>query len=173
VAALIGSRSKRRKRQPAPTSARRSLSTVSTSPPAADQITRPAVLTPTRHSLTGRMSRREPRLAHHPRQHFNLRRLSGDALSDQRRVIAAAVPSRWLAMGLRTAADAAGQLIFLPLLEMFAQRYGWWGVCVAVTQAVFTCCRSWRFCCRNGRRKSKASPPTVLRRRAAKRLRAR
>jgi len=30
-------------------------------------------------------------------------------------------------MGLRTAADAAGQLIFLPLLEMFAQRYGWWG----------------------------------------------
>jgi hypothetical protein len=29
-------------------------------------------------------------------------------------------------MGLRTAADAAGQLIFLPLLlEMFAQRCGW------------------------------------------------
>jgi hypothetical protein len=28
-------------------------------------------------------------------------------------------------MGLRTAADAAGQLIFLPLLWMFAQRYGW------------------------------------------------
>jgi len=51
-----GSRSKRRKRQPAPTSARRSLSTVSTSPPAADQITRPAVLTPIRHLLTGRMS---------------------------------------------------------------------------------------------------------------------
>ena len=55
---------------------------------------------------------------------------------------AAAVANRWfarrngLAMGLLTAANAAGQLIFLPLLAMLAQRYGWRGVSVAVTLAV-------------------------------------
>ena len=56
--------------------------------------------------------------------------------------MAAAVANRWfvrrngLAMGLLTAANAAGQLIFLPLLAMLAQRYGWRGVSVAVTLAV-------------------------------------
>jgi predicted MFS family arabinose efflux permease len=56
--------------------------------------------------------------------------------------MAAAVANRWfakrngLAMGLLTAANAAGQLIFLPLLAMLAQRYGWRGVAVAVTVAV-------------------------------------
>jgi MFS family permease len=55
---------------------------------------------------------------------------------------AAAVANRWfakrngLAMGLLTAANAAGQLVFLPLLAMLAQRYGWRGVSVAVTLAV-------------------------------------
>jgi MFS family permease len=56
--------------------------------------------------------------------------------------IAAAVANRWfvkrngLAMGLLTSANAAGQLVFLPLLAMLAQRYGWQGVSVAVTLAV-------------------------------------
>jgi len=56
--------------------------------------------------------------------------------------MAAAVANRWfvrrngLAMGLLTAANAAGQLIFLPLLAMLAQRYGWRGVSVADTLAV-------------------------------------
>jgi len=56
--------------------------------------------------------------------------------------IAAAVANRWfvtrngLAMGLLTAANAAGQLVFLPLLAMLAQRYGWQGVAVAATLAV-------------------------------------
>lgn len=56
--------------------------------------------------------------------------------------MAAAVANRWfakrngLAMGLLTAANAAGQLVFLPLLAMLAQRYGWQGVSVAVTLAV-------------------------------------
>ena len=35
-----------------------------------------------------------------------------------------------------TAANAAGQLIFLPLLALLAERYGWQGVSVAVTVAV-------------------------------------
>jgi MFS family permease len=56
--------------------------------------------------------------------------------------IAAAVANRWfakrngLAMGLLTAANAAGQLVFLPLLAMLAQRYSWQGVSIAVTLAV-------------------------------------
>ena len=56
--------------------------------------------------------------------------------------IAAAVANRWfnkrtgLAMGLLTAANAAGQLIFLPLLAVLAERYGWRGVSVTVTLAI-------------------------------------
>src|SRR6267143_1565596 len=56
--------------------------------------------------------------------------------------IAAAVANRWfvtrtgLAMGLLTAANAAGQLVFLPLLAMLAQRYGWQAISIAVTLAV-------------------------------------
>jgi len=56
--------------------------------------------------------------------------------------IAAAVANRWfaqrtaLAMGLLTAANAAGQLVFLPLLAMLANRYGWQGVAIAVTVAM-------------------------------------
>jgi MFS family permease len=56
--------------------------------------------------------------------------------------LAAAVANRWfakrngLAMGLLTSANAAGQLVFLPLLAMLAQRYGWHGVSVAVTLAI-------------------------------------
>ena len=56
--------------------------------------------------------------------------------------MAAAVANRWfvrrngLAMGLLTAANAAGQLVFLPLLAMLAQRYGWRGVSVTVTLAM-------------------------------------
>ncbi len=56
--------------------------------------------------------------------------------------IAAAVANRWfaerngLAMGLLFAANAAGQLVFLPLLAMLAERFGWEGVAIAVTVAV-------------------------------------
>jgi len=56
--------------------------------------------------------------------------------------MAAAVANRWfvarsgLAMGLLSAANAAGQLIFLPLLAVLAERYGWEGVAVAVTVAI-------------------------------------
>lgn len=56
--------------------------------------------------------------------------------------MAAAVANRWfarrngLAMGLLTAANAAGQLIFLPVLAMLATRYGWRGVSVTVTLVI-------------------------------------
>jgi MFS family permease len=56
--------------------------------------------------------------------------------------MAAAVANRWfvkhsgLAMGLLSAANAAGQLIFLPLLAMLAEHYGWQGVAMAVTLAI-------------------------------------
>jgi MFS family permease len=56
--------------------------------------------------------------------------------------MAAAVANRWfaqrtaLAMGLLTAANAAGQLVFLPLLAMLANRYGWQGVAIGVTVAM-------------------------------------
>ena len=56
--------------------------------------------------------------------------------------MAAAIANRWfikrngLAMGLLTAANAAGQLIFLPVLALLAQRYGWRGVSVTVTVVV-------------------------------------
>ena len=56
--------------------------------------------------------------------------------------MAAAVANRWfakrngLAMGLLTAANAAGQLVFLPLLALLAERYGWRGVPSAVTLAI-------------------------------------
>ena len=56
--------------------------------------------------------------------------------------IAAAVANRWfterngLAMGLLSAANAAGQLIFLPLLAMLAESYGWQAVAGAVTLAI-------------------------------------
>ena len=56
--------------------------------------------------------------------------------------IAGAVANRWfaqrtgLAMGLLTSANAAGQLIFLPILAMMAERYGWQGVSISVTLAI-------------------------------------
>jgi len=56
--------------------------------------------------------------------------------------VAAAIANRWfaarsgLAMGLLSAANAAGQLAFLPLLALVAGRYGWQGVAVAVTLAI-------------------------------------
>ena len=56
--------------------------------------------------------------------------------------MAAAIANRWFArrtgfaMGLLTAANAAGQLIFLPLLAMLAERYGWRSVAICVTLAV-------------------------------------
>ena len=56
--------------------------------------------------------------------------------------IAAAVANRWfverngLAMGLLFSAAAAGQLVFLPLLALVAEHFGWQGVSVAVTLAV-------------------------------------
>ena len=71
--------------------------------------------------------------------------------------MAAAVANRWfvarsgLAMGLLTAANAAGQLIFLPLLAVLAERYGWQGVAVAVTLAIAAVIPIWRSCCRNRR----------------------
>src|SRR3954454_3227940 len=56
--------------------------------------------------------------------------------------IAAAVANRWfnerngLAMGLLSAANAAGQLIFLPLLAMLAESYGWLAVAGSVPLAI-------------------------------------
>ena len=56
--------------------------------------------------------------------------------------IAASVSNRWfakhtgLAMGLLTAANAAGQLVFLPVLAWLAERYGWQGVAIGVTVAM-------------------------------------
>jgi MFS family permease len=53
-----------------------------------------------------------------------------------------AVANRWfvthrgLAMGLLTSANAAGQLIFLPLLGRLSQDYGWRSVSIAVTVTV-------------------------------------
>ena len=55
---------------------------------------------------------------------------------------AGAVANRWfakrtgLAMGLLVSAIAAGQLIFLPLLAMLVQRYGWQGVSVTLTAVI-------------------------------------
>ena len=56
--------------------------------------------------------------------------------------LAGAVANRWFARrngfatGLLFAANAAGQLIFLPILAMLADRYGWRGVSVGVTVAI-------------------------------------
>jgi MFS family permease len=53
---------------------------------------------------------------------------------------AGAVANRWfiqragLAMGLLTSANAAGQLIFLPLLALLVQHFGWQGV--SITEVV-------------------------------------
>src|ERR1700728_2606353 len=55
---------------------------------------------------------------------------------------AGAVANRWFfkrtgfAAGLLFAANAAGQLIFLPLLAWMANRYGWQGVAIATTTAI-------------------------------------
>jgi hypothetical protein len=56
--------------------------------------------------------------------------------------IAAAIANRWfvarsgLAMGLLSAANAARQLVFLPLLALLAEQYGWQAVAVAVTRTL-------------------------------------
>jgi MFS family permease len=55
---------------------------------------------------------------------------------------AGAVANRWFqkrtgfAAGLLFAANAAGQLIFLPLLAWIANRYGWQGVAICTTTAI-------------------------------------
>lgn len=55
---------------------------------------------------------------------------------------AGAVANRWFqkrtgfASGLLFAANAAGQLIFLPLLAWMANRYGWQGVAIGTTVAI-------------------------------------
>ena len=55
---------------------------------------------------------------------------------------AGAIANRWfqervgLAMGLLTSANAAGQLIFLPLLAVLVQHFGWQGVAVCLTLAI-------------------------------------
>jgi MFS family permease len=55
---------------------------------------------------------------------------------------AGAVANRWFlkrtgfASGLLFAANAAGQLIFLPLLAWMSNRYGWQGVAIATTAAI-------------------------------------
>jgi predicted MFS family arabinose efflux permease len=56
--------------------------------------------------------------------------------------IGGAVANRWFAkrtsfaMGLLTSANAAGQLVFLPLLAMMAERFGWQGVTICLAAAV-------------------------------------
>ena len=55
---------------------------------------------------------------------------------------AGTVANRWfverngLASGLLFAANAAGQLLFLPLLAWLAERYGWQGVSIGTTVAI-------------------------------------
>ena len=55
---------------------------------------------------------------------------------------AGAIANRWfihragLAMGVLTSANAAGQLIFLPLLALLVQHYGWQGVSVVMTGVI-------------------------------------
>jgi MFS family permease len=56
--------------------------------------------------------------------------------------IAAVVANRWfverngLAMGLLFSAAAAGQLVFLPVLALVAERFSWQGVAIAATLGV-------------------------------------
>jgi MFS family permease len=56
--------------------------------------------------------------------------------------MAAAVANRWfvahrgLAMGLLSAGNAAGQLVFLPVLGRLSQDYGWQSVSIAVTLTI-------------------------------------
>ncbi|HXA25343.1 MAG TPA: MFS transporter [Acetobacteraceae bacterium] len=56
--------------------------------------------------------------------------------------MAAAVANRWfvahrgLAMGLLSSANAAGQLIFLPILGRLSQDYGWQSVSITVTLTI-------------------------------------
>ncbi|HEY4175039.1 MAG TPA: MFS transporter [Rhodopila sp.] len=56
--------------------------------------------------------------------------------------IAGAVANRWfvhragLAMGLLSSANAAGQLIFLPVLALLVQHFGWQGVSITLTAAI-------------------------------------
>lgn len=56
--------------------------------------------------------------------------------------MAGTVANRWfakhtgLAMGLLSAANAAGQLVFLPLLAYFAEQFGWRGVAIAATLGI-------------------------------------
>jgi len=56
--------------------------------------------------------------------------------------IGAAVANRWfaehngLAMGLLFAGTAAGQIVFLPVLALLAERFGWQGVAVTATLSV-------------------------------------
>jgi sugar phosphate permease len=58
-------------------------------------------------------------------------------------VFAATVANRWfiknkgIVVGALTAASAAGQLIFLPLLSHFAVTYGWKSVSIAIATASF------------------------------------
>src|SRR5713226_2034569 len=56
--------------------------------------------------------------------------------------IAAAVANRWfaehngLAMGLLFAATSAGQIVFLPVLALLAERFGWQAVALASALAI-------------------------------------
>ena len=56
--------------------------------------------------------------------------------------IGGAIANRWFAkrtafaMGLLTSANAAGQLIFLPLLAQLSEHYGWHGVAITLTVTV-------------------------------------
>jgi MFS family permease len=55
---------------------------------------------------------------------------------------AGAIANRWfvkragLAMGLLTSANAAGQLIFLPILALMVEHWGWQGVSVTLTLVI-------------------------------------
>jgi len=56
--------------------------------------------------------------------------------------LASAVANRWfhtnrgLAMGLLTAANAAGQLVFLPTMAALSQAYGWQAIAIVVAIAI-------------------------------------
>ena len=59
--------------------------------------------------------------------------------------LATAVANRWfvanrgLVVGLLTASNASGQLIFLPLLASLAQHFGWQSVPWAVAAVIWSC----------------------------------
>jgi len=92
--------------------------------------------------------------------------------------ITAAVANRWfakhngLAMGLLFSAAAAGQLVFLPVLALLAERFGWQAVALTVTLAIAAVVPALPCCSRNRRPRSGSDRTAQPRCCARRRLRA-